>query len=260
MRIGQVVRQKANSGWRFLQRANDVRQREGTAAAARLVTRTLREFTRPPAPIRPSEFDQQHGVDTSGTIRLSGLDVRGDNFVHGAFYKASDPGGFQELIQRIPLRFADFHFIDMGSGKGLVLLLASKVGFRRVTGVEFARELHEAALANIQRFGAVNTESVHSDASQYPIPDGPLVFYFYEPFTFPVVKKVFANLESAWKSNPRPFVILYHNAPDTSSLGREKDLRRELVRSMGWLKQETAWADDNHDIYLSHPWTGSPNA
>jgi SAM-dependent methyltransferase len=217
--------------------------------------RAARELSRPARPVEVSAFDREHGVDTSGTIRLAGLDIAGGNFAHGVYYKASEPEEFRAVMRRLAMGLdglSGYHFIDMGSGKGLVLLLAAEYGFRRVTGVEFARELHETAVKNIAKKGlAESVESVHGDAAAYAIPEGPLVLYFYEPFAYPVIEQVFANLEASFKGMPRRMVVLYHNAPASSVLSREGELRRELIQSRAWLEERPEWGDAKHSVYCA---------
>lgn len=257
MKLARVLRQKASSAGRLLARAGEIQRREGVPAAASLLLRAARELTRRARPVEASAFDQEHGVDTSGTIRLAGLDIAGANFAHGVYYKASEPGEFQAVMRRVEMGlgaagFSNFHFVDFGSGKGLVLLLAAECGFRRVTGVEFARELHKTAMSNIAKKGlGARVESVHADAAAYAIPEGALLLYFYEPFAYPVIEKVFANLEAAHRADGREMVIVYHDAPASSVLSREGELRRDLIRRGAWLSERADWSDEKHSVYVT---------
>ena len=48
--------------------------------------------------------------------------------------------------------FRDFIFIDLGSGKGRALLMASDYPFRRIVGVELLPQLHRAAQDNLTKY------------------------------------------------------------------------------------------------------------
>src|ERR1035438_2297402 len=98
------------------------------------------------------EFDRKFGVDTSGIVYLSDLDIASPNFVHGTRYGPTLKKTFDEVVGQVPIAHSDFVFIDVGSGKGAVLLYASEYPFQRVVGVEFSRELHEIAQKNIARY------------------------------------------------------------------------------------------------------------
>jgi cyclopropane fatty-acyl-phospholipid synthase-like methyltransferase len=52
-------------------------------------------------------------------------------------------------LDRLQLDPRDFVFVDLGSGKGRVILRAATRPFRRVEGVEFSEPLHRVALRNI---------------------------------------------------------------------------------------------------------------
>jgi len=47
--------------------------------------------------------------------------------------------------------FHDFIFIDLGSGKGRTLLMASDYPFRRIVGVELLLALHQIAQENLEQ-------------------------------------------------------------------------------------------------------------
>ena len=63
-------------------------------------------------------------------------------------------------------RFRDVHILDLGSGKGRALLLASMYPFAHIVGVEVQPELDDIARQNIERFTnpASNANSIESIA------------------------------------------------------------------------------------------------
>jgi len=120
-------------------------------------------------------FDRSQRTDTSGRIELTDLDIVGDNRSSGTYYEPTSTALFRYIINKLQsaLSYEDFIFLDYGSGKGRVLLLASDYGFRSIIGIEFSRELHLVAERNIalyrgrrQRFGDMT--SILSDATVYP--------------------------------------------------------------------------------------------
>lgn len=177
------------------------------------------------------EFDRRFGVDTIGKIPLSALTVDSDNVRHGGRYGATRQDLFQEMFAQLPIDYTDKVFIDFGSGKGKALLLASELPFRRIIGVEFARELHEVAAVNIRRYRSASqkchaVESVCLDAAAFAIPDEPLVCYFFAPFGAAVMRQVLANLRQSLEAHPRELYVIYHN-PLEAQLMDESDF---LVR------------------------------
>jgi histone methylation protein DOT1 len=96
------------------------------------------------------DYDWEHSVDTTrsnvgfGTQFLTG--------VTGRPYFATEPWLFQQMMQALPIDFTQFTFVDLGSGKGRVLLMASDYPFKRIIGVEFMPELHRVAQENIRKY------------------------------------------------------------------------------------------------------------
>lgn len=105
-----------------------------------------------------SEFDREYGVDTDGEFKgwtyLSDLDIASPNWIDGNDYAAIEPERFRRVFSSFDIAFEDFTFIDFGSGKGRALLLASDFPFKRILGLEFSPELHQAAEGNIRRYSS----------------------------------------------------------------------------------------------------------
>src|SRR5262245_17564627 len=119
-----------------------------------------------------AEFDRRYGVETAGIVHLAQHDTRGGDRTLASSYQGVPIGRFRELVGSLPIRFEDFTFVDLGSGKGRALVLAAELRFGRIIGVEFSHELHDVAVANIGRLrergvppAADRIESVWLDAT-----------------------------------------------------------------------------------------------
>lgn len=168
------------------------------------------------ARVRDVEFDRQFGVDTSGIVELSSLDFNSPSYESGHRYQATSPSLLREALETLKITYDDFIFIDIGSGKGRALLLASEFPFKRVVGVEFAPQLHAIALKNIDSYErrterSAPMESLCLDAAAYEIPDEQIVFYFYHPFEEDVMSKVLANIKRSVDSHRRRTYVIYQN-------------------------------------------------
>lgn len=158
-------------------------------------------------------FDRRHGIETHVDVQLSELSIDSPNKHRGYKYHATPPVSFRSVLKRMRIDYKDYTFIDFGSGKGRTLLLASAFPFRKVIGVEFSEELHKQALANIQRYKEKHEtspiESVHIDATEFALPNGPLVLYFFNPFDGTVLRQVLANIQRAASASKRRIFIVY---------------------------------------------------
>ena len=162
------------------------------------------------------KFDERHGVDTAGHVAFAALDVETDDEEGGFDYWPTPIRSFKALLARLPDDYRDYTFIDYGSGKGRTLLMASEFPFKRVLGVELAESLSGVATANIRRFRSDkrvchDVDSVCIDATQFPIPDGPCLFYFYCPFYAETLGQVLDRIKASYDADPRPMIIVYTN-------------------------------------------------
>ena len=159
-------------------------------------------------------FDAKHGTDTCGVIPLSELKL--EKSAKGSFwYEASSPAIFRQLMAALAIPFGDFEFVDYGSGKGRVLMLAAEHGFRKVTGLEFSPELVEVARRNADIFNRgrakpVVIELLHMDAADYVLPDVPLVLFFFCPFKGDLLDRVLANITASYARKPRPLILVFN--------------------------------------------------
>jgi Histone methylation protein DOT1 len=159
------------------------------------------------------EYDWEHRVNTtSGTVswraRLLGL-------FHSP-YQPTEPALFQEMMASLPIEFDQFTFIDLGSGKGRTLLMASEYPFRKILGVELIAELHRAAEENIRDYRSptqrcVQIESVITDAREFELPEEPLVLYLFNPLPERALSDALQRLGKSLVQTPRPVWIVYHN-------------------------------------------------
>ena len=99
-------------------------------------------------------FDERFGVETSGLIYELPSGHQHDLYNNGYFAVA--PSVFhaimRAMLEQLHLDFQRFSFIDLGSGKGRALLLASDYPFREIIGVELSPELDRVARDNIARY------------------------------------------------------------------------------------------------------------
>ena len=177
------------------------------------------------------EYDWEHRVNTtSGTV---GWRARLLGMFHSP-YQATDPAVFREMMASLPVEFNTFTFVDLGSGKGRTLLMASEYPFRRIVGVELIAELHRAAEENIRLYHSTTQrcsqiEAVCSDACEFVVPDTPLVLYLFNPLPEAGLERVVRNLEWSLEQSPRPVWIVYHNPAMDGILGAS----RALVKAGG---------------------------
>jgi len=160
------------------------------------------------------DYDFEHGVDT--TWATVSLRTRVREMLSGGQYQPSEPELFHKILRALPEKPDGFTFIDLGSGKGRTLLMASDYPFARVIGVELLDELDAIAKSNIARYRGEKQkcfalESHASDARDFAFPAEPTVLYLFNPFPEHVLRGVLANLRTSVTESPRPVFVIYHN-------------------------------------------------
>jgi hypothetical protein len=185
---------------------------------------------------RDDAFDRQYGVDTGDAVGVRLPELTGDSQMFAVAYEPVSSGvDFAELLREFSIPYESSVFIDLGSGKGRAVLLASLVPFKKVIGVELFEELHQTANANVRRWPADrrrcgSIELVCMDAATYALPDEPFVLYMYHPFERPVMVRVVENVMAAFRRAPRRVVVVYFSPEHGRLWERVPFLTRVLDR------------------------------
>jgi hypothetical protein len=193
--------------------------RDGFWPALSRLAAVAAEFVRDSTPQRRRQrygdvdFDWENRADTtSATVgwkdRLLGL-------LHSP-YQPTDPVLFHRMVDCLAIDFRQFTFIDVGSGKGRTLLMASDYPFRRIVGIELLPALQRISLENIAQYNPGSRRcsdigAVCGDAREFVFPPGPLVLYLFNPLPERGLRKVIGNLEGSLREDPRPVYLLYHH-------------------------------------------------
>lgn len=211
---------------------------EGKWRATRRLSGVLWEFACDSTPERlrarfgDADYDWDFRVNTT-----SGAVGWRDRLL-GAFhseYQPTEPALFHEMMgaleQHAHINFNEYILVDLGSGKGRTLLMASDHPFHRITGVELLPALHHIAEQNLAQYHKDSQkcfalESVCADATEFALPLEPLVLYLFNPFGDSGLRKVVANLAQSLKTAPRPVYVLYHNPLLEYALAESAALRK----------------------------------
>jgi SAM-dependent methyltransferase len=110
----------------------------------------------------------------------------------------------------------DYSFIDIGAGMGRALLIASRMRFREVIGVELHETLAEIAKKNIDKWelsgrARCPMKIVRQDATEFEFPKSACVAYMFNPFGGTVLKAFLRNIESQFARRIGQIDLLYAN-------------------------------------------------
>ena len=156
-------------------------------------------------------FDSKYGIKTRGRQKQNVNEIRGSNSDNGKEYQGYNYYFFKKFMKQLPIDYFQSVFVDFGSGKGRVLIMASEYNFKKVVGIEYAEDLFKESIANIRtaKIEANNIEVVHGDAVSYSIPDDANVLFFFNPFDERVMEIVLKNVDESKRKFPRDLYIVY---------------------------------------------------
>ncbi len=174
------------------------------------------------------DYDWECRVETTWANPRLGTRLR--EIFAGRQYMPTDPELFRPVMSALDVSYEQFTFIDLGSGKGRALLLASELPFQRIIGVELLPELHAVAQENVHIYqqGAQQgrIELWCGDARQFPFPPEPLVVFLFDPFPEHILEQVMAALEQSVRECPRPLWVVYQNP-----------ISEHVLSNSGWLRR-----------------------
>jgi len=124
---------------------------------------------------------------------------------------------YLELLISESKQFGEFeHFVDIGCGKGRMVLAASTRGnFQTVIGIDYSGELIEIAQSNIIKMGC-NASVQVADAREYRLPKRRALIYLFNPFGEKILDTFLTN--NLMNIRDQGSLIVYHNRIYEASL------------------------------------------
>ena len=159
-------------------------------------------------------FDLRLGTDTTARIPQSALHViNPKNQAQAQPYVMTRARALRRAFLRSGAP-RDRGFVDIGSGKGKVVITAALFGFKHIVGIEFAPELVKIAQHNLDKVKTrlppgVDVKVVCADATQHPYGPDDCVFFLYNPFGADVMNIFCAQLNGSLARYPRKIWVIY---------------------------------------------------
>ena len=159
--------------------------------------------------------EKKYGIHTTGADELYKLEKQGIDISHATIYMPVSYTLLEEAFKQLNFNKLQAHFLDIGCGKGRALCVAAHQGFKQVTGLDFARNLCEAAKENLaitkQKIPALEYKVINNDAFYFEIPDDVDCIFLFNPFDEIIMSGVVNNIFESLKTNPRKISIIYVN-------------------------------------------------
>jgi hypothetical protein len=194
---------------------------------------------------RVHPFDRSHGTDTSGFVASEDLAVSEHSSDRSFVYGGSQPGVVRSALATLPSP-ETFTFVDLGTGKGRPLLVASEFPFRDIIGIELSPSLAGIAQKNAaimeKRFpGRTRVRVEQGDAGAFRFPPGNIVLFLYHPFGEEIVARVVAGLEAALAAGRITIFVVYNNPYHASCFDASPAFKRYFAANIPYAREERAY-------------------
>ena len=223
----------ARKGVALHRRINRKMRQIGLIGTVRFTIQQLASLLlRPHQSSGPDIFDSKYGTDTARIVGAWALDIPHDKLEHANRYETVAPEVFYASLSELEIRHEEFVFIDIGSGKGRALLLASQFPFKEIIGVELSAGLNTVANRNLRAFKdesqqCFRIQSIGQDALDYELPRENIVFYLYNPFDEQVMRSVVSKIEDFLCRFSTSVYVLYQQ-PLHRSIWEQSEFFRTL--------------------------------
>lgn len=144
------------------------------------------------------------------------MNIKNSNWIYGTKYRGIPTFDLAKLLLKQNISYENFTFIDIGSGKGRAVLLASALPFKKIIGVEISKNLTSIAKKNICIFPdeekkCKKIELMCKDAIEYNLPMEQIVLFLFNPFGEPIMRQFVENVRESFHNQPRRVIVIYFN-------------------------------------------------
>lgn len=154
-------------------------------------------------------FDWANNTDTKPALaNYDPANDRPETFVGP--YLGANPYIVNQCIARcsqLGLEICNASFLDLGAGKGRVMLLAALYGFKKVIGVELDANLCLVARRNLEinkgRIKYCNYDVCNEDAANYVFPENLNVVFMFNAFGTQLIRGVLKKLAARKNSKTK---------------------------------------------------------
>lgn len=161
-------------------------------------------------------------------IQTTGLREWGSDYYLYNRYEATPYAALEKLIEQYEFHKGDC-FVDFGCGRGRVAFFIHYKYNIPVKGIEANSETFVEALQNEQTYRKKRKHIKapitfqNGLAEQYKVAEEDTVFYFFNPFSIRIFKKVITNIIHSYEEHRRTIeLILYYPLPEIKQYIKEK--------------------------------------
>lgn len=157
--------------------------------------------------------EKKYGIDTTAANSLSGLEIKGNQLKYATEYMPVSYFTLEAIMQRIPEKIKQGTFLDIGCGKGRAMCVAAASGYKQVAGIDFAKQLIDAAKQNLEQTKKQYPLTQYSlnwaDVQSLEIEEQVTTVFLFNPFDEILMKQVVTKINDSLAKKPRRLLVLY---------------------------------------------------
>lgn len=182
-------------------------------------------------------FDKRYQLDTRSEVAIDDLDISQEDKQHADKYKPTRARYFRKIMEKVDLP-RDGVFVDVGCGKGRILLLAAEQGFNQVVGLEISPALCQIAERNVETFKEARPKTgsikvVCTNILDYQMDGSETVFFLYSPFGCSVTEQFLEMIRQSLKDHPRDLCLIIDEFRFPELLADDDYFEQSLVYKYG---------------------------
>lgn len=190
-----------------------------------------------------SFFDIKHGTDTFSWVELENLGIDHQKKETAEKYQPTNARAMRNLFKKIAIP-PNKVLVDLGCGKGRVLLIASEFGFREVRGIELSPVLCDIAKKNCSNYKdrtgtKTSFQIIQSDVLDYEFKDDEEIFFMFNPFNGEVLRDVLQRITESFLRRKRKIWIIYRYP-----------VHREIIENNQYFKKTKEYQFLGHDFMV----------
>lgn len=164
------------------------------------------------------KFDQKYGTLTAIVKHQYDLQevVSIERLINSEMYHPTPVKTMYLALESLSVDYSDYTFIDIGSGIGRNLLIASEYSFQRIIGLEISSYLHKIAEKNIYIYKNKSTtqksKNIFShciDVLDFEFIGESFILYFWHPFSNEIFDKLFLRILNVLEIRNKEIILIF---------------------------------------------------
>ncbi len=157
--------------------------------------------------------EKKYRINSTSSSNLSRFNITGHQLAHATEYMPVNYFTIEHLFKHLPQKAKQGVFLDIGCGKGRAMCVAAHYGFQRVKGIDFAKEMIDAAEKNLSATKKIHPSLEYqlswADISTLGIEKTVTTIFLFNPFDEILLKTVLQKIDASLKADPRKLYVLY---------------------------------------------------